>query len=142
MIGIAKGVAMWISATAAIPIVSQGYAFIFGGGNFGWVPTLLIWTLVFGAGGHLALRRTSFGRRVLATGGNGCRAGPGGPSPSGTTSDPEGIECTRDARRWVVAIPDRQRLVGENLWITMAYPQVGGLWRGFSRLYDGSTRGG
>lgn len=70
MIGIAKGVAMWISATAAIPIMSQSYAFIFGGGNLGWVPTLLVWTLTFGAGGHLALRRTSFGRKVLATGGN------------------------------------------------------------------------
>lgn len=70
MIGIAKGVAMWISATAAIPIISRGYSFIFGGGNLGRVPTLLMWTLLFGAGGHVALRRTSFGRRVLATGGN------------------------------------------------------------------------
>jgi ribose transport system permease protein len=70
MMGIAKGVAMWISATAAIPILSSSYAFVFGGGNIGPVPILLLWTLVFGVAGHLALRRTTFGRRVLATGGN------------------------------------------------------------------------
>jgi ribose transport system permease protein len=70
MMGIAKGVAMWISATAAIPILSESYAYVFGGGNLGPVPILLLWTLIFGVVGHLALRRTSFGRRVLATGGN------------------------------------------------------------------------
>src|SRR3546814_8489179 len=33
MMGIAKGVAMWISATAAVPILSPGYSWLFGGGN-------------------------------------------------------------------------------------------------------------
>jgi ribose transport system permease protein len=70
MMGIARGVAMWISATAPIPILSETYAFIFGGGNLGWLPVLLLWTLLFGTAGHLALRRTRFGRRVLATGGS------------------------------------------------------------------------
>lgn len=70
MMGIARGVAMWISATAAIPILDKTYAAIFGGGNFGPVPSLLIWMLVLGAIGHITLRRTTFGRRVLATGGN------------------------------------------------------------------------
>ena len=32
MMGIAKGVAMWISDTAAVPILSPGYAWLFGGG--------------------------------------------------------------------------------------------------------------
>ena len=70
MMGIARGVAMWISATAAIPILDKPYAAIFGGGNLGPVPSLLIWMVVFGIVGHVVLRRTTFGRRVLATGGN------------------------------------------------------------------------
>ena len=70
MMGIATGSAMWVSGTAAIPILAKGYSYVFGGGNLGPVPSLLVWTLVFAGVGHLVLRRTSFGRRVLATGGN------------------------------------------------------------------------
>ena len=70
MLGIAKGVAMWVSGTAAIPILAPTYSFIFGGGNIGPVPTLLLWMVLFGVVGHVVLRRTTFGRRVLATGGN------------------------------------------------------------------------
>jgi ribose transport system permease protein len=70
MMGIAKGVAMWVSDTAAIPILSQTYAFIFGGGNIGPIPILLVWTLLAAVVGHLVLAKTTFGRRVLATGGN------------------------------------------------------------------------
>jgi ribose transport system permease protein len=70
MMGIAKGVAMWVSDTAAVPILNQTYAFLFGGGNLGRVPVLLLWTLAFGIVGHITLRRTAFGRKVLATGGN------------------------------------------------------------------------
>ena len=69
MMGIAKGVAMWISDTAAVPIISRNYAWVFGGGSIGPIPILLIWMLVLGAIGHVVLRKTSFGRRVLATGG-------------------------------------------------------------------------
>jgi ribose transport system permease protein len=60
---------MWISDTAAVPILSPGYSWVFGGGSIGPVPVLLFWMLVAGALGHFVLRRTSFGRRVLATGG-------------------------------------------------------------------------
>ncbi len=45
MLGIAKGVAMWGSGTAAIPILAPTYSYIFGGGNIGPVPTLLVWML-------------------------------------------------------------------------------------------------
>lgn len=69
MMGIATGTAMWISDTAAVPIISKSYSWIFGGGNVGPVPVLLIWMLMLGVVGHVVLRRTSFGRRVLATGG-------------------------------------------------------------------------
>ncbi|ATX77878.1 MULTISPECIES: ABC transporter permease [Reinekea] len=69
MMGIAKGLAMWVSGTAAVPILSQGYIWWFGGGSIGPIPVLLFWILILGAVGHVVLRRTGFGRRVLATGG-------------------------------------------------------------------------
>lgn len=70
MLGIARGTAMWISDTAAIPILEPGYTSVFGSGDLGPIPSLALWMLVVGIIGHLALRRTTFGRRVLATGGN------------------------------------------------------------------------
>jgi ribose transport system permease protein len=70
MLGIARGVAMWVSDTRSIPIVDRAFPYFFGGGDVGFVPTLLLWTVAIGSIGHLALRRTTFGRRVLATGGN------------------------------------------------------------------------
>lgn len=74
MMGIAKGVAMWVSGTGAIPILNDGYSFIFGGGNLGPIPVLMVWIVVGGFAGHVALRKTTFGRRVLATGGNATAA--------------------------------------------------------------------
>lgn len=71
MMGIAKGLAMWTSDTKAVPILSSEYAWIFGGGKFpGNVPVLLYWTLIFMVVGHIVLRKTTFGRYVLATGGS------------------------------------------------------------------------
>jgi ribose transport system permease protein len=69
MMGIAKGVAMWVSDTAAVPILSPSYSWLFGGGSIGPIPVLLLWVAVLGGVGHIALRRSGFGRRVLATGG-------------------------------------------------------------------------
>ncbi|MDR3374947.1 MAG: ABC transporter permease [Ancalomicrobiaceae bacterium] len=68
--GIATGTSMWVSHTAAIPILNRSYSFVFGGGNLGPIPVLFLWVLVIGVVGHIALRKSSFGRRVLATGGN------------------------------------------------------------------------
>lgn len=69
MMGIAKGVAMWISQTAAVPILSPGYSWVFGGGSVGPIPVLMFWIALVAGIGHIALRRSGFGRRVLATGG-------------------------------------------------------------------------
>ena len=69
MMGIATGVAMWISNTAAVPILAPLYSWTFGGGAIAGVPVLLLWMVILGAIGHVVLRRTGFGRRVLATGG-------------------------------------------------------------------------
>jgi ribose transport system permease protein len=69
MMGIAKGVAMWISDTAAVPILSPSYSWVFGGGSVGPIPVLMFWMALIAGIGHVALRRSGFGRRVLATGG-------------------------------------------------------------------------
>lgn len=70
MMGIAKGLAMWVTQTAPVPIINETYVYIFGSGNIGNIPVLLVWTLVIVAIGHVMLKKTAFGRRVLATGGN------------------------------------------------------------------------
>jgi ribose transport system permease protein len=70
MMGIAVGVAQWITSSAPKPILSDAYNLIFGGGNFGPVPGLIVWMLVFVAIGAVVLAKTRFGRQVLATGGN------------------------------------------------------------------------
>jgi ribose transport system permease protein len=68
--GAVKGFAMWVTDTAPVPIVDSTFNFIFGSGDIGPVPVLLVWTVVFTIVAHILLRKTSFGRQVLATGGN------------------------------------------------------------------------
>lgn len=70
MMGILKGLAMWISETKAIPIYNPTFTGLFGYGSIGPVPILLLWTLLAAVIGHYALRQLPFGRRVLAVGGN------------------------------------------------------------------------
>jgi ribose transport system permease protein len=70
MMGVAKGTSMWVSGTKAVPILSDGYNWFFGGGYVGPLPVLLFWMLIAAAVGHVVLRRTTFGRWVLATGGS------------------------------------------------------------------------
>ena len=70
MMGVAKGASMWVSGTKAVPILSDGYNWFFGGGYVGPLPVLLFWMLLAAAIGHIVLRRTTFGRWVLATGGS------------------------------------------------------------------------
>jgi ribose transport system permease protein len=74
MLSAAQGAAMWISATAPIPIASALYNNIFGSGNVGPIPSLIIWPIVFLVIGHITLRKTAYGRQVLATGGNATAA--------------------------------------------------------------------
>ncbi len=70
MMGIARGVAMWISGTAAIPILEQGLHFDLRRRQSRPGPGLLIWMADLR---HRRAHRAAphhFGRRVLATGGN------------------------------------------------------------------------
>jgi ribose transport system permease protein len=70
MLGIAVGVAQWITASAPQPILNDTFNTLFGSGNFGPVPGLIVWSAIFVAIGAVVLNRTKFGRQVLATGGN------------------------------------------------------------------------
>jgi ribose transport system permease protein len=75
MLGIARGSAQWITDTAPQPILDQNYNNVFGSGDlFGEIPSLVIWTVAVVVVGHIVLRKTSYGRRVLATGGNAVAA--------------------------------------------------------------------
>ena len=73
-LGIVNGTAQWMSDTAPIPIQDDTFTFIFGSGDIGPIPSLLIWTAVLFIVGHVVLRKTTYGRRVLATGGNAVAA--------------------------------------------------------------------
>nr|WP_304219710.1 ABC transporter permease [Fredinandcohnia onubensis] len=68
--GVISGTAMWITNTAPVPIINESFNFLFGSGSIGPIPLLLIWTLIVAVVGHILLRKTSFGRQILATGGN------------------------------------------------------------------------
>ena len=70
MLGLAAGLAQWITSSAPQPITDRIYVMIFGGGDFGPVPGMLVWTVVAVALGWLVMNRTGGGRKVLATGGN------------------------------------------------------------------------
>jgi ribose transport system permease protein len=70
MLGIAHGTAQWITDSAPQPILNDTFNNAFGTGDLGPIPSLVIWTAVAVAIGHVLLRRTAYGRGVLATGGN------------------------------------------------------------------------
>lgn len=70
MMGIAAGVAQWITASAPQPIINDTYTGIFGSGDFGPIPGLAVWSLACVIIGAIVLKRTKFGREVLATGAN------------------------------------------------------------------------
>jgi ribose transport system permease protein len=70
MLGLAAGVAQWISSSAPIPIQDEVFIAVFGGGDIGPIPGLLIWAVLAVAVGFIVLNKTRFGRQVLATGGN------------------------------------------------------------------------
>ena len=68
--GIVRGSAMWLTNTAAVPIANDTFTFIFGMGEIGPIPVLLVWTALVVAVGAVLLNKTPFGKKTLATGGN------------------------------------------------------------------------
>jgi len=74
MLGIAGGVAQWVSGFQPIPILERGFTLLFGSGDLGPIPSLLLWALVFVIAGAVVMNKTAFGRQVLAVGGNATAA--------------------------------------------------------------------
>jgi ribose transport system permease protein len=70
MLGIVSGLARQLTNLQSIPVTDDAFTFLLGSGSVGPVPTLIIWTAIILVAGHVIYRRTTFGRQVLATGGN------------------------------------------------------------------------
>ena len=65
-----RGLDMRVTYTKPIPIAEDTFNNLFGQGSLGILPSLLIWSLLATAIGHIVLKYTPFGREILATGGN------------------------------------------------------------------------
>lgn len=70
MLGLIVGVSRWVTNSAPVPINDDFFNGLFGGGDLGPIPGLLVWALLFVAVGAVVMHKTKFGRQVLATGGN------------------------------------------------------------------------
>ena len=75
MMEVVRGLAMWITNTAAVPITNSTFNQIFGTGYVGLVSVLIIWMAIFFVVGFFLFNRTPFGRHTLAVGGNETAAG-------------------------------------------------------------------
>ena len=65
-----RGLDMRLTYTKPVAISESAFNSIFGSGKIGPVPSLFVWSLVVVVVCHIVLRYTTFGRQVLATGGN------------------------------------------------------------------------
>lgn len=65
-----RGLDMRITYTKPVAVVNETFNTIFGAGNIGPIPVLLVWSIAATALGHFVLKYTPFGREILATGGN------------------------------------------------------------------------
>jgi ribose transport system permease protein len=70
MLGVAAGLAQWITDSAPQPILDDTFNSLFGSGTIGAVPGLVVWSGLAVLIGAIGLAKTPFGRRVVATGGN------------------------------------------------------------------------
>jgi ribose transport system permease protein len=70
MAGIVGGLARWITQLSPVAVLDKSYTFAFGSGDIGPFPTLFLWTIAVLFIAHVVYRKTSFGRQLLATGGN------------------------------------------------------------------------
>jgi ribose transport system permease protein len=68
--GIVGGLSRFITNLQPVPVLDETYTYIFGSGNVGPFPTLFLWTIVVLLVAHVLFRKTTFGRQLLATGGN------------------------------------------------------------------------
>jgi ribose transport system permease protein len=68
--GLVGGLSRAITDLESVAVTNQTFANVFGSGDVGPVPSLIVWTLAVLAIGHVAYRHRRFGAHVLATGDN------------------------------------------------------------------------
>ena len=64
MLGIAAGVAQWVTSSAPQPILNETYNTVFGSGNIGFLPGLVVWSAVVVTVGAVVLKKARFGRQI------------------------------------------------------------------------------
>ncbi|MGB7268821.1 MAG: ABC transporter permease [Albidovulum sp.] len=69
-LGLFAGVARTMTDLRSIPVTNDAFTGFFGSGRLFGVPSLVWWTIISVAVGHLVYRHTRFGAHVLATGDN------------------------------------------------------------------------
>ena len=69
-LGIARGVALSVTGTLTIVFVNDTFNQVWGVGDVGPIPTLVIWMVVVFVITYFLFNHTLFGRYVQATGGN------------------------------------------------------------------------
>ena len=75
MMQLIRGLDMRVTYTKPVAVNDDFFNQLFGQGSLGIIPSLLIWSLLATAVGHVVLKYTPFGREILATGGNRVAAG-------------------------------------------------------------------
>jgi ribose transport system permease protein len=70
MTSVLMGIAEALTNLQAVAVSNNGFNSVFGSGSVGPVPSLFIWVVAVLAVTWTAMRRTKFGRHVLAVGGN------------------------------------------------------------------------
>ncbi|MBC6408511.1 MAG: ABC transporter permease [Rhodobacteraceae bacterium] len=68
--GLFAGIARTMTDLRSIPVLNDTFTGIFGSGKLFSIPSLVIWTIVAVAVGHVIYRNTRFGAHVLAVGDN------------------------------------------------------------------------
>jgi len=68
--GLFAGIARSMTDLRSIPVLNDTFTGLFGSGALISIPSLVIWTIVAVAIGHIVYRNTRFGAHVLATGDN------------------------------------------------------------------------
>ena len=69
-LSIARGLALLVTGTRPVNILSEDYIMIFGEGHLVGIPVPIVWTIVCAIGGIILLHFSTFGRKIYATGGN------------------------------------------------------------------------
>ncbi len=69
-LGLLAGVSRSMTDLRSVPVIDETFTGFFGSGTFLGIPSLMWWTAIAVAVGHLIYRETRFGAHVLATGDN------------------------------------------------------------------------